>query len=123
MAVWLQNKAWQPKRTARGARQGAAAFQNWLLQFLKDEAQALQVHRYMRQPEDLAEQAPRLERLIVWLQAARQITELLDSDRLFGALRELHGIALQPLNEDALVLRREHLGSVLTLNAWKQLLR
>ncbi len=123
MAVWLQNQAWQVKRNARGARQGAAPLQNWLLQFLKDEAQALQVHRYMRQPEDLAEQAPRLERLLVWLQAARDVTELLDSDRLFGALRELHSIALQSLDADALVLRREHLGVVLTLNAWKQLLR
>jgi inorganic triphosphatase YgiF len=123
MALWLQNKEWQQKRTTRGARQGAAALQNWLLQFLKDEAQALQVHRYMRQPEDLAEQAPRIERLLVWLQTARQVTDLLDSDRLFGALRELHGIALQPLDAEALVLRREHLGSVLTLNAWKQLLR
>lgn len=123
MALWLQAKDWQHKRTARGARQGAAALQNWLLQFLKDEAQALQVHRYMRQPEDLAEQAPRIERLLAWLQAARHITELVDSDRLFGSLRELHALALQPLDEQALVLRREHLASVLTLNAWKQLLR
>ena len=43
------------------------------------------------------------------------------SDLLFGSLRELHAIALQPLDAEALVLRREHLGSVLTLNAWKQL--
>ena len=123
MALWLQTKEWQQKRTARGARQGAATLQNWLLQFLKDEAQALQVHRYMRQPEDLAEQAPRIERLLAWLQAARHITELVDSDRLFGSLRELHALALQPLDDEALVVRREHLGSVLTLNAWKQLVR
>lgn len=123
MAVWLQKQTWQLKRNARGTRQGAAALQNWLLQFLKDEAQALQVHRYMRQPEDLAEQAPRLERLLVWLQAARHITDLVDSDRLFGSLRELHAMLLQPLDAEALVLRREHLGSVLSLNAWKQLLR
>ncbi len=121
MALWLQDKQWQNKRTARGARQGAAALQNWLLQFLKDEAQALQVQRYMRQPEDLAEQAPRIERLLVWLQAARHITELVDSDRLFGSLRELHTLALQPLDAEALVIRREHLASILTLNAWKQL--
>ena len=121
MALWLQDKQWQQKRTTRGARQGAAELQNWLLQFLKDESEALQVHRYMRQPEDLAEQAPRIERLLAWLQAARHITELVDSDRLFGSLRELHAIALQPLDAEALVLRREHLGSVLTLNAWKQL--
>lgn len=123
MAVWLQNQAWQVKRNARGTRQGAAALQNWLLQFLKDEAQALQVHRYMRQPEDLAEQAPRIERLLVWLQAARHITDLVDSDRLFGCLRELHAMLLQPLDAQALIERREHLGSVLSLNAWKQLLR
>ncbi|QEY60115.1 inorganic triphosphatase [Pseudomonas sp. C27(2019)] len=123
MAVWLQNQAWQTKRSARGTRQGAAALQNWLLQFLKDEAQALQVHRYMRQPEDIAEQAPRLERLLVWLQAARHISGLVDSDRLFGSLRELHTLVLQPLNAENLVQRREHLASVLTLNAWKQLLR
>ena len=121
MALWLQNKEWQKKRTVRGTRQGTATLQNWLLQFLKDEADALQVHRYMRQPEDLAEQAPRIERLLVWLQTARHITELVDSDRLFGVLRELHNIALQPLSAEALVLRREHLGHVLTLNAWKQL--
>ena len=123
MALWLQDKQWQKKRTPRGTRQGAAALLNWLLQFLKDEADALQVHRYMRQPEDLAEQAPRIERLLAWLQAARHITELVDSDRLFGNLRELHSLALQPLDAEALVVRREHLGSVLTLNAWKQLLR
>jgi hypothetical protein len=35
----------------------------------------------------------------------------------------LHSIALQPLDAEALVARREHLGHVLTLNAWKQLLR
>ncbi|HHX34778.1 MAG TPA: inorganic triphosphatase [Gammaproteobacteria bacterium] len=123
MALWLQDKQWQKKRTARGTRQGAAALQNWLLQFLKEEAEALQINRYMRQPEDLAEQAPRLERLLVWLQSAREVTGLLDSDRLFGALRELHSIALQPLSPEALVQRREHLGSVLTLHAWKQVLR
>ena len=123
MALWLQDKQWQDKRTARGARQGAAAFEKWLLQFLKEEAQALQVNRYMRQPEDLAEQVPRIERLLVWLQTARHVTDLPDSDRLFGSLRELHTLALQPLNDEALVLRREHLGSVLTLNAWKQVLR
>lgn len=97
--------------------------QNWLLQFLKDEAQALQVPRYLRQPEDLAEQAPRLERLLVWLHMARQLTELVESDRLFGALRDLHAIALQPLSPETLAARRDHLGFVLTLNAWKQLLR
>lgn len=123
MALWLQNKEWQHKRTARGARQGVATLQNWLLQFLKDEAQALQVHRYMRQPEDLGEQGPRIERLLAWLQTARQLTDLVDSDRLFGSLRELHALALQPLDAELLVLRREHLGSVLTLNAWKQLVR
>lgn len=122
-AVWLHNRHWQSKRTARGARQGAATLENWLLQFLKEEAQALQVNRYMRQPEDLAEQAPRLERLLAWLQAARHLTDLVDSDRLFGVLRELHSLALQPLDAEALVARRELLGTVLTLNAWKQLKR
>lgn len=123
LALWLQDKQWQKKRTARGTRQGAAVLQNWLLQFLQDEATALQVNRYMRQPEDLAEQAPRLERLLVWLQLARDVTDLPDSDRLFGALRELHKLALQPITPEALVQRREHLGSVLSLNAWKQVLR
>ena len=123
MAVWLQGTQWQQKRTARGARQGAAALENWLLQFLKEEAQALQVNRYMRQPEDLVEQTPRIERLLAWLQAARHITDLVDSDRLFGVLRELHQLALQPLDAEALVARRDVLGTVLTLNAWKQLMR
>lgn len=122
MALWLHTKAWQSKRTTRGARQGAAALQNWLLQFLKNEAQALQVHRYMRQPEDLVEQAPRIERLLTWLQA-REISGLVDSDRLFGVLRELHSLALQPLDAELLVARRDVLGTVLTLNAWKQLQR
>ena len=77
----------------------------------------------MRQPEDLVEQTPRIERLLAWLQAARHITDLVDSDRLFGVLRELHQLALQPLDAEALVARRELLGTVLTLNAWKQLMR
>ena len=122
MALWLQSQQWQEKRTARGARQGAASLAKWLLQFLKDEAIALQVERYIRQPEDLAEQIPRLERLLVWLQAARQVTELPEADRLFGVLRELHTIALQPLTAEALFARRECLGSVLSLKAWKQLI-
>lgn len=121
MALWLQTQQWQAKRTARGARQGAASLPKWLMQFLKDEATALQVERYIRQPEDLVEQTPRLERVLVWLQAARQVTELAEGDRLFGVLRELHAIALQPLTAEALVERRECLGTLLSLNAWKQL--
>lgn len=123
MALWLQTQQWQAKRTARGARQGAAGLPKWLLQFLKDEAAALQVERYIRQPEDLAEQTPRLERLLVWLQAARQVTELPESDRLFGALRELYSLAQQLLTPEALLLRRDCLAAVLSLTAWKQLLR
>src|SRR5699024_4804270 len=81
MALWLQSKQWQEQRNARGARQGAAGLQKWLLQYLTTELEALQVARYIRQPEDFAEQTPRLERLLVWLQAARQVTELTEVDR------------------------------------------
>ncbi|MDY7219991.1 CYTH domain-containing protein [Denitrificimonas sp. JX-1] len=121
MALWLQGKLWKKNRTVRGARQGGVALEKWVLQFLKDETQALQVHRYMRQPEDLVEQVPRLERVLVWLQVARHLIELVDSDRLFGSLRELHALALQPITDDVLDMRRESLGSILMLNAWKQL--
>lgn len=123
MALWLQSKQWQEQRNARGARQGTAGLQKWLLQYLTTELEALQVARYIRQPEDFAEQTPRLERLLVWLQAARQVTELTEVDRLFGGLRELYQLATQPLTAQLLAARRESLSSVQSGQAWKQLLR
>lgn len=123
MALWLQSRQWQEKRSARGVRQGAVSLQKWLLQYLKTEAEALQVSRYIRQPEDLAEQAPRLERMLTWLQAARQVTELVEVDRLFGALRELYQLALQPLTTELLQARRESLTTLQSGHAWKQLVR
>ena len=86
-----------------------------------EEAKALQLPRYQQQPEDLAEQSPRMERLLVWLHLARSVLELPEVDRLYGELAKLHELARQPIDEQALEMRVEQAHLVWTLKAWKQL--
>ncbi|PTU75041.1 CYTH domain-containing protein [Pseudomonas mangrovi] len=120
---WLYQRAWIEARNARGARQGAAPLGNWLPHLLAEEAAALQLKRYQRQPEDLAEQLPRLERLLVWLHFARTLLELPEPDRLYGELNKLHELALAPLDAEALPARVAQAHTVWTLKAWKLLLK
>jgi inorganic triphosphatase YgiF len=122
-SLWLYSRAWTAARNDRGARQGAAPLGNWLLHLLGEEAVALQLKRYQQQPEDLAEQLPRIERLLVWLHFARGLLELPETDRLYGELNKLHQLALAPLDPEALPVRVAQAHTVWTLKAWKLLLK
>ncbi|HAQ88157.1 MAG TPA: inorganic triphosphatase, partial [Pseudomonas sp.] len=101
--------------------QGAAELGNWLPRLLGEEAEALQLLRYQQQPEDLAEQRPRMERLLVWLHLARATLELPEADRLFGELAKLYELAGQPLDDELLEARVEQARVVWTLKSWKLL--
>jgi triphosphatase len=118
---WLLARAWTVARTNRGNRQGAAVLGNWLPTLLADEGTALQLKRYQKQPEDLAEQLPRIERLQVWLHLARGVLEVPEVDRLYGELNKLHELASRPLDEELLDDRMRQAQSLLSSKAWKQL--
>ena len=119
---WLLQRDWTRARPPRGDRQGQAALGNWLPRLLASEAADLQLKRYQQQPEDLAEQLPRIERLLAWLRAARNVLEVPETDRLFGELLKLGELAQQPLTEESLAARVAQAHTVATLKAWKQLL-
>ncbi len=120
---WLLASAWTVERNNRGNRQGAAVLGNWLPHLLAEEAVALQLGRYQQQPEDLAEQLPRIERLQVWLRLARHVLEVPEVDRLYGELNKLRELANRPLDEECLDARVQQAQTVLTSKAWKALLR
>lgn len=122
-SLWLFQRGWTVGRNNRGNRQGAAALGNWLPRLLGDEAEALQLLRYQQQPEDLAEQRPRMERLLVWLHLARTTLELPEADRLYGELAKLYELAEQPLSDEVLDARVEQSRQVWTLKPWKHLLK
>jgi len=120
---WLLARSWTAARNNRGNRQGAAPLGNWLPTLLAEEGAALQLKRYQQQPEDLAEQLPRLERLLAWLRLARQVLEVAEVDRLYGELGKLEALALQPLDAEQLAARQAQALTVQTLKAWKQLVK
>ncbi|MCQ4272734.1 CYTH domain-containing protein [Pseudomonas kuykendallii] len=121
---WLLGRQWTAGRNERGTRQGAAPLGKWLPRQLGDEAKALPLARYELQPEDLAEQLPRLERLLVWLRLGRGVLELAETDRLFGELSKLVDLANRPRDEDGVLDEREQQArTVGTLRAWKTLNR
>jgi len=120
-SLWLLQRGWTVGRNARGERQGAAELGKWLPRQLAEEAVALQLLRYQQQPEDLAEQRPRMERLLVWLRLARTVLELPEADRLYGELVKLYALAQQPLSDETLDARVEQARTVWTLKAWKAL--
>ena len=120
-SLWLLQRSWQTGRNARGNRQGQATIDNWLPRLLGEEALALQLTRYQQQPEDLAEQLPRIERLLVWLRHARQVLEVPEVDRLYGELLKLEALARQPIDAGQLAARTLQAHTVATLRAWKQL--
>ncbi len=120
---WLLVRGWTVERNNRGNRQGQAALGNWLLHLFGEEAKALKLERYKQQPEDLSEQLPRIERLLVWLRLARPLLPLPETDRLYGELLKLEQLALQPLSDEALVERSAQAHTVWTLKAWKPLLK
>jgi triphosphatase len=120
-SLWLLQRGWTAERNNRGNRQGAAELGNWLPRHLGEEAAALQLQRYQQQPEDLAEQRPRMERLLVWLHLARTALELPEADRLYGELAKLYELAAQPLDDELLDARIEQARIVSTVKAWKLL--
>ncbi len=122
-ARWLLARNWTATRNNRGNRQGAAPLGNWLATLLAEEGATLQLKRYQQQPEDLAEQLPRIERLLVWLRLARQVLEVAEVDRLYGELCKLEALAQQPLDAEQLAARQAQALCVQTLKAWKQLVR
>ncbi|WP_312451301.1 CYTH domain-containing protein [Stutzerimonas nitrititolerans] len=122
-SLWLLQRGWTAGRNNRGNRQGAAELGNWLPRLLGEEAEALQLLRYQQQPEDLAEQRPRMERLLVWLRLARTTLEVPETDRLYGELTKLYELAQQPLSDETLDARIEQARTVWTLKAWKMLTR
>ena len=120
---WLLARAWTVERNKRGDRQGAAQLANWLNVLLAEEAKALNLPLYHRQPEDLAEQLPRIERLLAWLHHARQVLESPDLDRLFGELNKLHELANLPISDEVLEARVHQAMAVFQSRGWKHLLR
>jgi len=120
-SLWLWQRGWTVERNTRGERQGAAELGKWLPRQLGEEAVALQLLRYQQQPEDLAEQRPRMERLLVWLRLARSVLEVPETDRLYGELVKLHELAQQPLSDEILDARIEQARTVWTLKSWKVL--
>lgn len=122
-ARWLSSRAWTLDRNNRGNRQGAALLQSWLPRLLADEATALQLGRYQQQPEDLAEQMPRIERLQVWLHFARNVLDIAELDRLYGELNKLHELAQKPIEDEVLEARLQQAIAVGQNRAWKTLLK
>ncbi|HEX8593507.1 MAG TPA: CYTH domain-containing protein [Pseudomonas sp.] len=120
---WLLNRSWTTERNNRGNRQGAAQLANWLPRLLADEATALQLGRYQQQPEDLAEQLPRIERIQAWLHHARGALDLPELDRLYGELNKLVLVAEQPISDEVLDARVQQTIVVFQSRAWKTLLR
>ncbi|MGE8361735.1 inorganic triphosphatase [Pseudomonas sp.] len=120
---WLLARAWTAARNNRGNRQGAAPLGNWLPTLIAEEGADLRLKRYQQQPEDLAEQLPRIERLLVWLRLARHLLEVPEADRLYGELSKLHDLALQPLDDEQRDLRASQAQIVQSQKAWRELVK
>ncbi|MBY8929185.1 inorganic triphosphatase [Pseudomonas sp. Wu6] len=120
---WLLARTWTEARNVRGNRQGAAQITNWLPRLLADDAVALQLPRYQQQPEDLAEQLPRIERIQAWLHHARHVVDTPELDRLYGELNKLAHLANQPITDESLDARMHQAIAVYQNRAWKTLLR
>ena len=105
------------------------ALHSWLPRLLSDEAIALRLNRYQQQPEDLAEQLPRIERIQAWLRLARNVLEIPELDRLYGEMNKLQELANMPITDDAeqndelLNARKQQAIAVYQNRAWKTLLR
>ena len=123
LSRWLLARSWTVERNNRGNRQGAAPLGNWLPTLIAEEGAALQLRRYQQQPEDLAEQLPRIERLLVWLHLAREVLEVPEVDRLYGELNKLAELANHPVDPDVLAARKAQLLIIGSLKAWRQLVK
>jgi inorganic triphosphatase YgiF len=120
---WLLARTWTVERNNRGNRQGAAQLANWLAHFIAEEGAALQLQRYQQQPEDLAEQLPRIERIQAWMHHARGVLDVPELDRLYGDLNKLQALATQQIGDEVLDARIHQALAVSQTRAWKQLVR
>ncbi|HEY0288623.1 MAG TPA: CYTH domain-containing protein [Pseudomonas sp.] len=120
---WLMARSWTIERNNRGNRQGAAMVESWVARFLADEASAVNLARYQQQPEDLAEQLPRIERIQVWLHHARTALDLPELDRLYGELNKLEQLAHLDITDEVLEGRMQQTITVLQSRSWKVLLK
>jgi triphosphatase len=120
---WLLARSWTLERNNRGNRQGAAPLGNWLPTLITEEGADLQLRRYVQQPEDLAEQLPRIERLLVWLHLAREVLDVPEVDRLYGELNKLAELASQAIEPEVLEARKAQLLAIGSLKAWRQLVK
>ncbi len=120
---WLSSKAWCEGRNERGNRQGAAALGKWLPRLLAEEAEGLPLARAQQQPEVLADQLPRLQRMLVWLRLARGVLELAEVDRLYGELAKLQALLAHADAADALDALAAQAHTVQALKPWKALLK
>lgn len=120
---WLLARSWTIERNNRGNRQGAAPLGNWLPTLIAEEGADLQLRRYVQQPEDLAEQMPRIERLLVWLHLARDVLDVPEVDRLYGELNKLAELAQQAIEPEVLEARKAQLLTIGSLKAWRQLVK
>ncbi|WP_172148855.1 CYTH domain-containing protein [Pseudomonas tumuqii] len=120
---WLLAKGWTAERNNRGNRQGAAPLGNWLPTLLAEEGHDLQLNRYQKQPEDLAEQLPRIERLLVWLRMARSVLDVAEVDRLYGELSKLSEQAHRPIDPESLATRQAQAHTLASLKAWRTLVK
>jgi inorganic triphosphatase YgiF len=122
LSRWLMARSWTQERNNRGNRQGAAPLGNWLPTLIAEEGAALQLRRYQQQPEDLAEQLPRIERLLVWLRLAREVlVDVPEVDRLYGELNKLIELSNQAIDPEVLAARKAQLLTIGSLKAWRQL--
>ncbi len=122
LAHWLLTRSWTGSRNAQGNKLGAVAIERWLATQLRTEAAGLPMARAIQQPHVMSEQLPRLERLLVWLRLARPLCALEEADRLYGELCRLHALA-GDRDEQVLASLAAQAQTVLTLKAWKQLIR
>ena len=120
---WLLGKAWTAERNDRANRLGGSAVGKWLQRTLAEEAQAMPLQRAQQLPEVLADQLPRLQRMLVWLRLARSVLELPETDRLYGELAKLQELLATPEAEGRLDALAAQAHTVLTLKPWKALLK
>lgn len=119
LALWLHDSGWQTGRNERLERQAKAPLERWLVRFLQEQAQELGLEAYKLKAYALNEQQPRLERIMVWLEAARHVLTATGLDDTLGALRKLHD-SLQADDPDA---RSRALLQTCADPGWKALLR
>lgn len=93
LALWLQQQDWARHRSDKASRQAGVSLSRWLPRYLAQEFTRLA----LQQPDLalFAQQQERLERLLFWLEHARNIMAIAGLDELLGGLRKLYQACLQ----------------------------